>query len=166
MVYKYNPQLQYTITVYKYSLQSLFTNTTHKWSLQNYILQIRSKSAVCKITVYKYNPQVKSAKLQFTSTIYKHSEPWFFLPLTCRSILAATPCGTVSGTSQVKRKPASQSTPSSPTRGRAVSCTCMTPQQFAHLHRYQQQQQQQQQQQYTAGPGKGTNHSASSSCSW
>ncbi|XP_023339770.1 uncharacterized protein LOC111710006 [Eurytemora carolleeae] len=36
-----------------------------------------------------------------------------------------------------KRKPMSTSTPSSPTRDRKVQCTCMTPEQFAHLHRYQ-----------------------------
>jgi len=35
----------------------------------------------------------------------------------------------------VKRKP--MSTPNSPTRDRKVQCTCMTPEQFAHLHRYQ-----------------------------
>merc|ERR1719195_2254685 len=35
----------------------------------------------------------------------------------------------------VKRKPLS--TPSSPSRDRKAQCTCMTPDQFAHLHRYQ-----------------------------
>eukprot|EP00090_Calanus_glacialis_P043180 TRINITY_DN7639_c0_g1_i3.p1 TRINITY_DN7639_c0_g1~~TRINITY_DN7639_c0_g1_i3.p1 ORF type:complete len:785 (+),score=88.81 TRINITY_DN7639_c0_g1_i3:95-2449(+) len=62
---------------------------------------------------------------------------------------AATSCGMASGMNgqaigngngsntlnSVKRKP--MSTPSSPTRDRKVQCTCMTPEQFAHLHRYQ-----------------------------
>ena len=35
----------------------------------------------------------------------------------------------------MKRKPLS--TPSSPSRDRKAQCTCLTPEQFAHLHRYQ-----------------------------
>ncbi|XP_071747174.1 protein still life, isoform SIF type 1 isoform X11 [Lepeophtheirus salmonis] len=43
-----------------------------------------------------------------------------------------------SSSSASRRRQASQSTPSSPTRGRKVpQCTCMSAEQFEHLHRYQ-----------------------------
>nr|XP_040575914.1 protein still life, isoform SIF type 1-like isoform X14 [Lepeophtheirus salmonis] len=59
-----------------------------------------------------------------------------------------------SSSSASRRRQASQSTPSSPTRGRKVpQCTCMSAEQFEHLHRYQYASSMREQDLHDLGPG-------------